>query len=626
MNGGPVTGIAVPGQAGVKPDRGGADRPAEPATSEACRLLCVGAHTDPRYRAQVIDELYVHEERFTAPSFGYDAARVLAHALMARRTELAWALGILALWVVAVPLSDGYFFLLLLPSLVLALVSRFNASAAGPRPLTRGVVLLARWYARLMLAVMGAKLVVGGVTGLFVDAPRTKGAPDGWTLPPDARPSSDAVDVTDGIWPFDGAETSDTFNPFADFTAFDGFGGFEDPAPALLAAFLYALIIFMVGLRRGQSARVITGPLSTPRFPDVAGDPAEAAASLRGQRIMAEIRREQHSPLTMYHSSNPFRGAGTAFQAWSLAVELRPRADCEPVPLDNHAVLERIRPLVEALRTPAPGSAGTVETVRDRLRELRIDECVFLPAEGIPDRDGAPYEAELAAEHLADAVEEGGEARRHFLRVRVGGWEEDVVVTVFVRVHTQGGMLMLEVAPHVLAPVKERFREAERDAHRYAYNSTAGKLAYAVINTPASVGTAVFTLYSSWLGLWEQMTGGHGDGLPEGPALSVREHGSKNDGSLPQKEKVSLFQEMDVSRYLKSVQDRITDGVSQALREAGWQTEEFEQKIVHVSGGVYIDSASHSAFGFGEQSTATVTNLSKTQGKGRKLVADHDWD
>ncbi|MEU5974852.1 hypothetical protein [Streptomyces sp. NPDC047315] len=623
-----MTGIAVPDQAGPESDRGGSVRPAEPATSEACRLLCVGAHVDPRYRAQVIDELYVHEERFTAPSFGYDAARVLAHALLARRTELAWALGILALWVAAVPLSDGYFLLLLVPSLVLAVVGRFNASAAGPRPLTRGVVLLVRWYTRLMLALMGAKLVVGGVVGLFVDAPRTKGAPDDWVRPPDAKPSSDAVDITDGIWPFDGADMSDEFNPFADFTAFDGFDGFEDPAPALLAAFLYALIIFLVGLRRGQSARVMTGPLSAVRFPDVAGDPAEAAAGLRGQRIMAEIRREQHSSLTMYHSSNPFRGAGTAFQAWSLAVELRPRADGQPVPLNNHAVLERIRPLVAALRAPAPGSAGTTEAVRDRLRELRIDECVFLPADGIPDRDGAPYEAELAAEHLADAVEEGGEARRHFLRVRVGGWEEDVVVTVFVRVHTQGGMLMLEVAPHVLAPVKERFREAERDAHRYAYNGTAGKLAWAVTNTPASVGTAVFTLYSSWLGLWEQAVGGHGDAMPEGPVLSVRERGSKNDGSpsLTAEEKASLFQEMDVSRYLKSIQDRITDGVSQALREAGWQTEEFEQKIVHVSGGVYIDSASNSAFGFGEHSVAMVTNLSKSQGKSRKMGADHDRD
>ncbi|MFH8619297.1 hypothetical protein ACH4E8_30105 [Streptomyces sp. NPDC017979] len=621
-----MTGIAVPGQAGAEPDRGGSGRPAEPATSDACRLLCVGAHADPRYRAQVIDELYVHQERFTAPSFGYDAARVLAHALLARRTELAWALGILALWVIAVPLSDGYFFLLLLPSLVLALVGRFNASAAGPRPLTRGVVLLARWYARLMLALMSAKLVVGGVTGLFIDPPKTKGTPLDEVAIPDAKPSSDSVDVTDGIWPFDGGDMADEFNPVGHFNGFDGFNGFEDPAPALLAVFLYALIIFLVGLRRAQSARVITGPLSAVRFPDVAGDPAEAAASLRGQRIMAEIRREQHSPLTMYHSANPFRGAGTAFKAWSLAVELRPRADAEPVPLNNQAVLERIRPLVEALRTPAPGSAETAETVRDRLRELRIDECVFLPADGIPDRDGAPYEDELAAEHLADAVEEGGEARRHFLRVRVGGWEEDVVVTVFVRVHTQGGILMLEVAPHVLAPVKEGFREAERDAHRYAYSSTAGKLAWAVTNTPASVGTAVFTLYSSWLGLWEQAMGGHGDGLPEGPVLSVRERGSKNDGSPLQGEKASLFQEMDVSRYLKSIQDRITDGVSQALREAGWQTEEFEQKIVHVSGGVYIDSASHSAFGFGDQSTATVTNVSKTQGKGRELVADHDRD
>ncbi|MFD1273838.1 hypothetical protein ACFQ51_25490 [Streptomyces kaempferi] len=60
-----------------------------PGASEATRLLCAGTYLDAGYRDAVIEELYVHEERLAAPSLGHDAARVLAHALRARRSK--WA-------------------------------------------------------------------------------------------------------------------------------------------------------------------------------------------------------------------------------------------------------------------------------------------------------------------------------------------------------------------------------------------------------------------------------------------------------------------------------------------------------------------------------------------------------
>ncbi|CAM5398753.1 helix-turn-helix domain-containing protein [Streptomyces narbonensis] len=66
----------------------------------------VATYLDDGFRDAVIEQLYVHEERFAAPSLGFDASRVLAHALRARRVELAWAAGILALWIIAFPLTQ----------------------------------------------------------------------------------------------------------------------------------------------------------------------------------------------------------------------------------------------------------------------------------------------------------------------------------------------------------------------------------------------------------------------------------------------------------------------------------------------------------------------------------------
>ncbi|MGW3207311.1 hypothetical protein [Streptomyces sp. NPDC001135] len=73
-----------PGSGGPVPSRPSAD-----ATSDATRLLCAGTYLDPVYRATVIRELLTHRFRVVAPSYGYDAVPVLAHALAARRLHRA---------------------------------------------------------------------------------------------------------------------------------------------------------------------------------------------------------------------------------------------------------------------------------------------------------------------------------------------------------------------------------------------------------------------------------------------------------------------------------------------------------------------------------------------------------
>ncbi|MEU3828398.1 hypothetical protein AB0F36_24240 [Streptomyces sp. NPDC029080] len=78
--------LTVPAPA-PDPDGPAAGRPGADATSNATRLLCAGTYLDPVYRAGVIRELLTHQYRVVAPSYGYDAVPVLAHALAARRLQ-----------------------------------------------------------------------------------------------------------------------------------------------------------------------------------------------------------------------------------------------------------------------------------------------------------------------------------------------------------------------------------------------------------------------------------------------------------------------------------------------------------------------------------------------------------
>ncbi|MFI6441042.1 hypothetical protein [Streptomyces sp. NPDC050759] len=567
-----------------QPTSGGAppaSAPPGPATpphaSEATRLLCAGTYLDSDYRDRVIEQLHLNEQRIVAPSLGLDAARVLAHALRARRQELLWAGLILGLWVIGLPLTGGLLFVFLGPGMMLAAASWIRGKSANPPLYRRVPAFFVRWWGRVLFATF---LILALVVAFG-------GGDDGSSSYGDSGSFGDSYGYGDSTGP------SDLLLP-----DFDGVSGLMGPLQAWLVVVVFALIAGCVAAQRGQFARAMGAELSPQRFPDAAGDPAERAEGQRFQRLKQRIRIEQHAPLVMYHEKRPFCGAGAAYETWVLAVELRPdETKKEQLPLNNRAVLEKIRPLLEQLRLPSE-FAG--HTVRDRLRWLEIDECVFLPAEGLRRREEAPYHPQAFEDHRARAVEEGAEKRRHFLRIRVGGWEEELVVTVFVRIHTQGRMLMLEIAPHVLLPVREDFKDADRTAHTYRHNNVIGKAAWAVARVPGSAARSLVTLGRGVGYAWKLLTGGYAGALPDGPALSVRELGSVDEGSR--------FQEMDVYRYLRSVQDRVAHGVLTALAESGYQTGEFVQKIVNINNGVHVEGGVHgSTFAAGSHATAFST-------------------
>ncbi|MEV6944646.1 hypothetical protein AB0N07_22095 [Streptomyces sp. NPDC051172] len=547
--------------------------PTPPHASEATRLLCAGTYLDSAYRDRVIEELHLNEQRIVAPSLGFDAARVLAHALRARRQELLWAGAILGLWVVGSALSGGLLLFFLWPSVLLALAPWVRGRGEQPPLYRRIAAFLVRWWGRTFFATILVLMVVAAFGG-GSDNSSSYGSYSsdygyGYSNSPSVGEALSPTSLADAIKPWQ----------------------------AWLTLAVFALIAWCVHSQRHQFSRALAAELSPQRFPDAASDPAEQAENPRFQRLKQRIRIEQHAPLVMYHEARPFCGAGAAYNTWVLAVELRRDELKKQQPLSNRAVLERVRPLLEQLRVPAEYAGPGV---RDRLRWLEIDECVFLPAEGLLTRDQAPYTPQAFEEHRARAVEEGAEKRRHFLRIRVGGWEEELVVAVFVRIHTQGRMLMLEIAPHVLTPVRTEFKDADRTAHRFRNNNVLGKAAGAVVLVPASAGRSFAQLGRGLVYVWRLLTGGYAGALPDGPALSVRELGSVQTGSL--------FQEMDVARYLKSVQDRVANGVRAALAEAGYETGEFMQKIVNISNGdVNIGniSGSNNSIAAGMQNSAS---------------------
>ncbi|MFG2224536.1 hypothetical protein [Streptomyces sp. NPDC048644] len=517
------------------------------ARSEATRLLCAGVYLDNTFRSSVIEQLVQHEERPIAPSVGVDAVPVLAHALRARKLEVPTALLLLCVWV-------GFF-----------VVDYAYGSPWGEMsmawPLGYGALCLVMWSVRASSGLGTAVYTVDRTT-LRAAVPGQRGrllalAPIG---------SRVLVAV---YWAL--ALTGFVFGSAANW-------------PAVLFPILIALTIW---LHRTRVSGVLRSELSREEFAELPR--AELPPYDRYRRISGSVEREQHAGLTIYDPFRPFIGVGSPYEPWSFALELKRKGSAEPglAPLTSAQVIELIRPRLEALRDAAAA------TSLDRLKDMEIKEFVYLPA-GVARAD-VPYDVETVRRHLSEAVDEGGEARRHFLRIRVGA-DEQVVVSVLVRVHTQGGMLVLEVVPHVLNPVRPEYRAVDVIAEHSTENLVRDGVR-ALLSAPtasfAAAVSAVRTLVSAfmiWLVEPERA-------LPDGPVTSVRELGSTKD--------ISLFQEMDISRYVKTIQDRIASGVGDALSSKGYETERFDRQVVQVSeGNVFIGTMSGGAVAAGQGAKA----------------------
>ncbi len=499
-----------------------------PHFSEATRLLCVGVYVDDAYRDAVLDELYAHDQRVIAPSAGFDARRVLSHALRARRIGLAWAALVLAVWLVGFLLT-GMLVLVLLPGCAL-LAAR---SRRG-----RGAVL--RWVGRIAFG-----------TGLYIVAYAAFFGP--------AQTSYDSAGHDDS-----------TLLPW------DAFHGW-------IALCCLAVTAWCVVLRQWHLDRVLRGDLAPEVFVDLARDPAEHVTSARLQWIGDHILREQHSPLILYDMAGPFRGMGTLQEAWTLTVELRAASGARTAPLDpeeplgNGWLLDHIKAQLATLRYPAqPGSSKAAEARLDRLRQVEIDECVFLPAEGLLSREQVPHGRDVFEEHRRAAVEESGEARRHFLRVRVGAWREEVVTTVFVRAHTQGGMVTLEIVSYVLNPLRADFHTADRAARFPEPAVLWGGIGRALARTPAVAGSALVDVWQTVA--WFLLVAANGGGRrpTQGPAVSIREIGAERHASM--------FQELDARRYIGTIRERVLNAVRVALIERGWDTSELDARTLLLRG------------------------------------------
>ncbi|MFJ8865548.1 hypothetical protein ACIRD6_07260 [Streptomyces sp. NPDC102473] len=537
----------------------------------ATAYLRGAAHLDRVFRNAVVEELAENPHRLPPPSYGVDLATVLKECFLARKEVATRAALLLGLPLVILPLSvAGAVFpavLVLLVRLATTLGRALKNSQKGRSP--RG-------------AEQGSRTKGGPLTLLLLMA------------------------FLYVLWRL--AELLMSFSSLLT-SGLPGVGRHLFATLLVLAG--WAVIATVYQYRAVRRLHL----LALGRNPD-RPDPPVVAARLQ------EIREQQADPDVVYSDYAPFVGAGIELDHWSFAVELVPDLTKQGTGAAGRRAAFTVPEVHARIRRDLLRFGEGEAYPGDRLRGLRVDDYVMksgkrlgpssdwsgtgpgtpfagladsaraeaasllrTPADGTPPETWWPDSLDLFAE----------ERLRHYLTVQVGSWGDEVVLTVFSRVQMQGGLLFLESRAFVLPPIARAYHRIDdilppRDSQDWtdlagsAFQSMFSLVADAPSDLTAASRTKTRTAHAR---LWYKRMCATDRPVDHGPAYSVREIAAE-----PQFQQV--FQEMDVRRFLKSIQTRTVTAVRNSLSDAGYRTSEYDARTtvlfdrsVHVNGTVH---------------------------------------
>ncbi|WP_395292836.1 hypothetical protein ACF9IK_03920 [Kitasatospora hibisci] len=559
---------------------------AGPAPAEATRYLCAAAWLDRGFRAALIEELVEQCYRIPAPSPGTDLVRVLHEALTARRWE-AWT-GVAFLTVLAagfVLLGAVPAGIVLLVVLALVLVSGFREDRMDHRiglTVERLLMVTAPRSGGPARSLMTGTKALVVVVVVFV------------SLSYLSRNGADWYDLGWGGLTLDDGHRGDGW-----YTGLLGGSGTAGAVLLPAAAELAALWLIAAGLRFAVRRR-LAGPEPAGGKP---GGPPPQPHGRREAWIYRRLHEQQSGPELLYGRRAPLVGLGIAGRAWRMTFELRPSAEraaqgraAEPLDASvlYRSMAARVRQLAEDTAYPD-----------DPLRGLSVTDRVFRPSL----RNDAPrnWRGAMTARSgdrlllepaWADLLGRSGHERlRHYLAIRVGSWQEEVVVTVLVRTTTRGGLLYLEWLPYVLPPVGRGYHVVDHLGHDSALADARNALGWAARRLGGDIAVAVGESDRSrasraraarYHRRYEELTRA-GRAVDFAPRLSVRELGAGTEYQ-------NIFQAHDVQRFLNTVTQRVFSAVGEELRARGYDSGAFEQQSQNITninnGGVQVNNSS----------------------------------
>ena len=508
------------------------------------RQLCGAAYTDGAFAAAAITEVLEDRRRAVVPAIGYDLDLVLRHCLRARRLWTTRDAIVTALLLTAFAVHPGATFLVLSVALWLA------APAMARALRRRG------WKVPHIAAAVAGVLLFGPFVVIL--------------------PLLTAWVAAD---------------PYAAAEALSGTGRTSPGTSALLIGLV--LVAVLIGFRLTMLSTLAN------RLAPGAAVPAPEAASPGAAHRLGVVSGAQHGNVVLHSGRWPFPGAGPRRGQWSVAVELRrerrpgQEPDRTPVPVDPVRLNRYVKRRLAALQSDELPE-------RERIPGLALRDQII--AGGVRWHGYALVDQErrlpvsLAGAHAVEAVIRQPQAGvRHVLRATIGaesapvygadgrlllaGESQGTVLSAFVHLAVEGGMLYAECITTVLGPIRPEFRAVDRFAHGAtglagaAFGAGLAEAGPATLLAPWRLATAAARgVASRWRGAAADRAQGHDPYFDYGARTDVRELASAEGPA-------TYLQELDADKYAKLLDRRIGEAIVEFLRDHGVDTAEFERRV-----------------------------------------------
>ena len=508
------------------------------------RYLCAAAHLDSDFARDSIGEYLVEPLRAVPPSPGIDAGAVLGDAVAARRRSKIRDGALVALFVLSLFIVTGLTVFWTVVAIAVTMAIPSQRSPRRARAAVGGV-------AALVLVLALAFLFFTGYGRLLVDTVPSGSAATMWTA-------------------------------------------------ILLAVAAYAVLttdeVIVEHLVRDRFRLTVFRPnaMATNGWERTIRTLGHASFDAALRRVAAGSRprdSDGSAAVVVHRGWVPFIGSGLLVADQTISLPLQ-RADdaVEPRPFTADDLNTSLREAMRAFRGAASLSPGR------RLARLQVTEQVFVPADQLTRLAPTPLAEVLVDAHHPPAdqiplvrarmlANHPAEPGRYYLCFRVEAWDRDLVTSCFLTAATDQRTLYLEWSHSVLPPLKDKYRSIDRPAEMVP-----GLVALlAAIVLPATLPVRVANLFHRFRRLPESRGGVDAERF--GAGRSLRELAAAGDTH-------NFFQDADIARYIKLVEQAVFRAVGEFLEVRGYSINDVltvaRTRIagnITINGGTFTNSA-----------------------------------
>ena len=310
----------------------------------------------------------------------------------------------------------------------------------------------------------------------------------------------------------------------------------------------------------------------------------------------AEALPQPDQNLVVYGGFLPFVGAGIDLDGWSFAIDISQCADDKAL-ITRFSVLDLYQALDATTYSMQLPNCLTREMFYMHGSDMQHNRAL------LPDIYGHPKQT-LTPELMQRYTESSDFSIRHYKWITVRDWNDDLVISSFLRCSIRGRNLFVEMNRFLLTPIKEQFREIDALPER----DLRGNLrlaASSLVTGPLSAIAAVLVLMRRSPSLERQQQ----EEIRTNPYYNYGVLDSVREASMS-RNFTRYFQKLDHQMYIKIFDREILDSIVLFLEDHGVDTSEFKQnQAMIVNNGIIVKGGNLQAesVAAGSNPTATVT-------------------